>query len=165
MNVSGIYKVNYDKTNWKLISEALKADHEVIPTLNRVQLISDSADLAFVGDDLSYDVFFDLVKYLDKEQEYLPWKAALGKFSSLTTQLKKSVNYGNFKSFMKKLLSPMYERIGSFEIPQARSDQLDRIKLQVAVVGKSCRFEVSNCVKEAQDMFNKWVEKPNGTNP
>lgn len=163
--MAGIYKVNYDKNNWKLIADTLKSEHELIPTLNRVQLISDSADLAFVGDYISYDVFFDLTKYLYKENEYLPWKAALNKFNTLTTQLKKTINYGNFKEFMKKLLEPMYEQIGSFEIPQARSDLLDSIKLQVAVVGRSCKFGVSNCVKQAQEMFNKWQNEANGTNP
>lgn len=93
----GIYKINYDEENWKLIVKTLQSnDYTKIPTLNRVQLISDSADLAFIGN-LKYDIFFDLVNYLKADDEYLPWKAALGKTSGLTTHLKKSKIYDLYK--------------------------------------------------------------------
>lgn len=93
----GIYKVNYDEENWNLLIKYLQTDEYFnIPTLNRVQLISDAADLAFIGN-LKYDIFFELLKYLKVEGEYLPWKAALAKTSGITTYLKKSSIYGLYK--------------------------------------------------------------------
>lgn len=79
-----------------IIKTLQSKEYTAIPTLNRVQLISDSADLAFVGN-LKYDIFFDLVNYLKADGEYLPWKAALGKTSGLTTHLKKSSIYNLYK--------------------------------------------------------------------
>lgn len=93
----GIYRINYDDKNWKLLIKYLQSTkYSTIPTLNRVQLISDAADLSFVGD-LKYDIFFDLLRYLKNEEEYLPWKAALSKTSGITTYLKKSSIYGLYK--------------------------------------------------------------------
>lgn len=78
-------------------------NYNKIPTLNRVQLLSDAADLAFVGN-LNYDIFFDLLKYLKAESEYLPWKAAISKTSGITTYLKKSPIYGLYKVSLMNIL-------------------------------------------------------------
>lgn len=88
--------MNYDEKNWLLLSKALKSDFTKIPTLNRVQLLADSADLGYVGH-RKYDVFFDMLGYLKKETEYLPWKAALGKADALKNYLIRNPIYGVFK--------------------------------------------------------------------
>ncbi|KAG5878428.1 hypothetical protein JTB14_026301 [Gonioctena quinquepunctata] len=162
--MAGIYKVNYDEKNWKMITDFLQSEtyHE-IPTLNRVQLINDAADLAFVGN-LKYDIFFDLLKYLRNEGEYLPWKAALAKISGITIHLKKSSIYGLFKEYMKQLLTPIYEKMGGFEIPTSSADKLDSIKLQVLVASKACSFEVANCITHSQNLFRKLKDNPEANN-
>ncbi|CAG9818441.1 unnamed protein product [Phaedon cochleariae] len=160
--MAGIYKVNYDERNWDLITKYLQSEHyDEIPTLNRVQLLSDAADLAFVGN-LKYDIFFELLKYLKAEREYLPWKAALGKTAGLTTHLKRSSTYGQYKEYMKQLLTPIYEQIGGLEIPTSSADKLDSIKLQVLVASKACKFEVANCIAHSRNLFNKVKENPQG---
>ncbi|CAH1985341.1 unnamed protein product [Acanthoscelides obtectus] len=163
--MAGIYRVNYDAKNWKLLTEYLQSEeYSKIPVLNRVQLINDAADLAFVGR-LEYDVFFDLVKYLKMEEGYLPWKAALGKTGSLTTHLKKSSVYGIYKEYMKQLLTPIYSKVGGLEISKTKADELESIKLQVMVAGKACKFEVANCIAHSQELFKKLKENPQGENP
>lgn len=93
----GIYKVNYDEKNWKLLITYLQTnEYSNIPILNRVQLLSDAADLAFNGN-LKYDIFFELLEYLTIEEEYLPWKAALSKTSEIGKYLKKSSFYEQYK--------------------------------------------------------------------
>lgn len=92
-----MYRVNYDDKNWQLIIDYLQSEsHKNIPSINRVQLIDDSSDLAWVGY-LKYDVFFNLLKYLKYEEEYLPWKAALANIGELRKLLRTSPGYGNFK--------------------------------------------------------------------
>lgn len=81
-----------------MLTEYLQTENYYkIPTLNRVQLLSDAADLAFIGN-LNYDIFFELVRYLKSEGDYLPWKAAISKTSGITTYLKKSPIYGLYKA-------------------------------------------------------------------
>lgn len=91
-----IYKVNYDDKNWLLLIGTLKHDVSKIPTLNRVQLIADAADLSYVGI-LDYELLFNLLGYLKQETEYLPWKTALGKADTLKNHLINNPIYGYFK--------------------------------------------------------------------
>lgn len=161
----GIYKVNYDEENWKLITKALlEEDVNIVDTLNRVQLLSDAGDLAFTGD-LKYNIFFDLVKYLEREENYLPWKTALGKISKIDSFLEKKPIYDEFKEYMKQLLTPIYGKVGGFEIIKAKSDLLQLIKLQILITSRSCRFEVENCVSEAKEQFQKWMKNADKENP
>lgn len=95
--MSALYKVNYDKKNWELLTETLKSDNfNKIPVLNRVQLIDDAADLAWVGE-LKYDTFFKLLDYVERENEYLPWRTALSNIGSLDRILRRTSMYGKFK--------------------------------------------------------------------
>nr|CAI5820674.1 unnamed protein product [Callosobruchus analis] len=163
-NMAGIYKINYDIKNWKLLTDYLQSEnYGKIPVLNRVQLINDAADLAFVGR-LDYDIFFDLVKYLKRENGYLPWKAALGKTSSMTNHLKKSSVYGLYKEYMKQMLTPIYLKVGGLEIPETKAEKLQSVKLQVLIAGKSCKFEVANCIAQSQELFKKLKDNSQGDN-
>jgi aminopeptidase N len=97
VQVAGLYKINYDDHNWKLLSQTLNSPKHVnIPTLNKVQLLDDAFDLSWTGN-LKYDVLFELLKYLKYEEDYLPWKAALTNVNTLNRQLRKSSIYGDFK--------------------------------------------------------------------
>ncbi|XP_050507042.1 aminopeptidase N-like [Diabrotica virgifera virgifera] len=156
--MAGIYKVNYDERNWNMITKFLQGpDFQTIPTLNRVQIISDAADLAYIGS-LKYEIFFEMLKYLKQETEYMPWKAAIDKTDVITKHLKKSASYGKYKEYMRHLLTPIYEKFGGFEVT-TDPEKLDYIKLQALIVSRSCAFEVANCVSQAKSLFNKLKEK------
>ncbi|KAL1491457.1 hypothetical protein ABEB36_012054 [Hypothenemus hampei] len=159
--MSGLYKVNYDDKNWELLTTSLKTDSTKIPTLNRVQLLADSADLGYIGS-LSYDVFFNLLGYLNQETEYLPWKVALVKADALKNNLISNPIYGVFKSYMKTLLTPMYEKLGGLKMIQneANSDKLDKIKFQSLIANRSCKYGVEKCIDDATTLFKQWQENP-----
>ena len=46
---SSFYRINYDIENWLALGEQLRADHTVIHSLNRAQIIDDSFQLAKAG--------------------------------------------------------------------------------------------------------------------
>ncbi|RXG55136.1 Thyrotropin-releasing hormone-degrading ectoenzyme [Armadillidium vulgare] len=73
---TGYYRVNYDQTTWMLLISQLHTDHEVIFVTNRAQLIDDSMNLARTGI-IPYNIALQLLSYLRKETEYVPWKAGL----------------------------------------------------------------------------------------
>lgn len=94
INISGLYRVNYDMKNWKMLSDFLHTSNfKDIHNLNRVLLIEDSMSLASAGY-LDYSVPFDLLTYLKEETEYLPWKIALLKIAGFTRQFKRTPDYG-----------------------------------------------------------------------
>ncbi|XP_066254232.1 aminopeptidase N-like [Euwallacea similis] len=161
--MAGIYKVNYDEKNWQLLIQALKEDLSKIPSLNRVQLIADAADLSYVGS-LPYNTFFSMLDYLKKENEYLPWKTALGKADTLKNHLIANPIYGHFKSYMKSLVAPMYEKLGGLQMtkPEA-SDKLDKIKFQISVASRSCKYGVEKCIEDAKALFKKLQDSPDNS--
>lgn len=97
IQVAGIYKVNYDEKNWELLTNALNSkDFNEIDTLNRVQLIDDASDIAWVGQ-MKYNIFFKVMDYLKQEEEYLPWKTALSNIARLDRLMKRTASYGMFR--------------------------------------------------------------------
>lgn len=75
-HIVGFYRVNYDDTNWKLISKALQSRVTDIHVINRAQLLDDSFILAYAGQ-LNYEMALELAEYLPQETEYVAWSAAL----------------------------------------------------------------------------------------
>jgi aminopeptidase N len=72
----GYYRVNYDENNWRALTNALNSDdYEKIHVLNRVQLIDDSMALA-IGGYNNFDIAYDILKYLTRENDFFPFYAA-----------------------------------------------------------------------------------------
>lgn len=93
----GLYKVNYDEKNWELLTHALLYDDfKRIPEVNRALLIENSLSLATTGI-IDYRIPFELLAYLKKEDEYLPWRAAVEKFEYFELSLRQLPSFGKFK--------------------------------------------------------------------
>nr|XP_037280704.1 aminopeptidase Q-like [Rhipicephalus microplus] len=90
---AGYYKVNYDVENWELLRRQLLVAPEVIPVLNRAQLIQDASDLAHSGD-LSYAVAMDILDYVRRETAYAPLKTSLNTVEALDGRLRATDFYG-----------------------------------------------------------------------
>ena len=78
---TGFYRVNYNSASWSRIINALNSDkYQIIHVLNRAALIDDLLNLAR-ADLLDYSTALDGLRYLTRERDYLPFKAA---FTALT---------------------------------------------------------------------------------
>ena len=93
---AGYYRVNYQMENWKLLIKLLKSDHNVIPIVNRAQLIDDALELARAGR-LSYDIALEVNSYLDSEVEYVPWASALDNLGYIEGMMRQTPAYGALK--------------------------------------------------------------------
>lgn len=78
---TGYYRVNYELKNWVAITSHLtNIQHfKKIGSTNRAQLIDDSMNLAR-GGYLPYEIALNLSTYLQLEDDYVPWKAAISTF-------------------------------------------------------------------------------------
>lgn len=62
---SGLYKIKYDRRNYKLIVKALNGkEFKTIHTINRAQLIDDAMDLAWTGQQVFNVIYFFLVELI-----------------------------------------------------------------------------------------------------
>lgn len=88
IQLSGVYRVMYDIDNWKLLNATLNSDKfSTIHVMNRAHLVDDAISFAWSGYH-DYDITFDILEYLTKEREYLPWKSALDGLSNVIRLLR-----------------------------------------------------------------------------
>jgi hypothetical protein len=81
----GYYRVNYEESNWRSLAYALNSDqYSSIHVMNRVQLLDDSLALA-QGGYIDYSIAYDIVKYLNREDDFFPWYTLNRYINSLFT--------------------------------------------------------------------------------
>jgi hypothetical protein len=54
---------------------------------------------------------FEIIKYLTNEGEYIPWSAFISRISFYIDMLESSDFYGEFESYIRELVRPIYEKL------------------------------------------------------
>jgi len=72
-NVTGYYRVNYDKRNWQDLIHYLNSENYMrIHVLNRAQIINDA--FVFVRDrQINGTIFDNLINFLLRDTDYVAW--------------------------------------------------------------------------------------------
>jgi len=95
--LSSPYKVNYDAQNWKLLIETLNSEQfQSIPVINRAQLIDDVLYFGWTGEQ-DYEIALQLINYLHRERELLPWKSAFENLKLLNRIVRQTPNFQLFR--------------------------------------------------------------------
>ncbi|EFN60190.1 Aminopeptidase N, partial [Camponotus floridanus] len=70
---AGYYRANYETENWRKIAQYLNSEeYKNIHILNRAQIIDDAFHFA-IEKKLEFSVFWELINYLRKEEDYIAW--------------------------------------------------------------------------------------------
>ena len=147
---TGFYRVNYDERNWKLLEQALKSNYASIHRVNRAQILSDAFSLAQAGL-LNYSTALSLTKYLQQEDDYIPWKAVLHELGYLDDMLGRTGAYGDYKKYIIGELNSTYNRLGF--ISREEDNYLDFL-LREKVIKCMCKLGYDPCVKEGKLNLN-----------
>ncbi|CAG9794645.1 unnamed protein product [Diatraea saccharalis] len=162
------YRVNYDKKNWMLLSNALNSDrYTSVPVLGRVQLLSDAFALAWTNR-LDYSIALELASYLKRENEVLPLTTGLTALGTIDNVLSRSPEYGAFQKYMRRLITDTYQRAGGLAVKKIlNGDNLNSVKLQVMTSQWACRMKVPGCEENAIELFQQWMDTsdPDKENP
>uniref|UniRef100_A0A671SFS2 Aminopeptidase n=1 Tax=Sinocyclocheilus anshuiensis TaxID=1608454 RepID=A0A671SFS2_9TELE len=102
LHVSGYFRVNYDLGNWERLLSQLKSDHQVIPVVNRAQILDDAFNLARASI-INITLALRTTKYLLHEREYIPWEAALRNLNYFFQLFDRSEVYGAMLILRNKL--------------------------------------------------------------
>ncbi|XP_043282843.1 aminopeptidase N-like isoform X2 [Venturia canescens] len=141
---TGYYRVNYDAENWKLIIDYLQNPNSMknIHVLNRAQLLDDSFHLAAAVELPNYSVFFNMTKYLQHEEDLIPWCAAHRALAFLNKVLANSKCYDLFKLYVQRLTANLEEKLGYTENANedydAKMSRLNLVRLACAVGSAKC---------------------------
>lgn len=150
---SGYYKVNYDIHNWDLIVRQLLWNHTYIHPLNRAQIQNDLFDLAKAGL-VNYTVALEATKYLLKEQDYIPWKAAFEKMKDVGVRLQTTESYSKWKGYMSSLLSANFANISW----DGNETSLLSAELESELAFLTCYYGYQPCIDKAMEMFHEVKE-------
>lgn len=94
---TGYYRVLYDEENWKKLSSALNSEHYTkISPVNRAQILNDAVQFSLKRQ-LDMGTFLDILSYLQRETDYVPWYDAQFIFSFLNYHLSNTKAYDSLR--------------------------------------------------------------------
>lgn len=147
---SGFYRVLYDKRNWALLVKQLREkNHTEIHPLNRAQLIDDAVHFA-KKDLLPFDTVFELLSYLRREKEFIPWATAERALEFLERMLRGSKEFSYFEKFMRNISSAHYAK---YKITGRIVDAVGRLQ-RLRIAKFACEFGTESCIIEMIKSFN-----------
>ncbi|XP_059490156.1 uncharacterized protein LOC132205229 [Neocloeon triangulifer] len=153
---NGYYRVNYDKQNWKMLSEAINSTGslDTLSVLNRAQLIMDSFVLA-KAKHLDYESAFDTTNYLTFEKELTPWNAALNELSYLNDRMVADDSSKSlFQRYLSSRMEHLYEHVNGFNQTDADKHVL---RLQRGtVLSWLCSIGNDRCNQDGFELFSQW---------
>ncbi|XP_067412180.1 aminopeptidase N [Emydura macquarii macquarii] len=160
INVMGYFRVNYDQKNWNNLLGQLATDHQVIPVINRAQLIDDGFNLARAKY-INIDLALNTTIYLDKEREYLPWSTTLDNLGYFRLMFDRSEVYGPMQKYIQKQVKPLFQYFQNVTsnwttIPDGLMEQYNEIN----AISTACSYGIQECWALATDFFNQWKKTP-----
>ncbi|XP_068169617.1 aminopeptidase N-like isoform X2 [Antennarius striatus] len=160
INVTGFYRVNYDLGNWERLLSQLHSEHQVLPLINRAQLIDDAFNLAR-AQMISTTLALRTTSYLSLETEYMPWQSALDNLHYYYLMLDRTKVYQPMQDYMKKTVTPLFLHFKSMtsnwtHALDKHTDQLN----QVNALRVACTTGVTECLDLTSTWFQQWMTNP-----
>ncbi|KAL1460930.1 hypothetical protein WDU94_012866 [Cyamophila willieti] len=154
--MSVLMRVNYDDKNWDLIIAQLKADHTKIPIMNRVQLIIDVDEFA-KNNIITYDRALQLISYISKEEEILPWRVTLYFLYSLMENLERTKAIEDFNAFARKITAERYKKVAATKPSPEHYGQRHQA---LRFIEAGFFFKIPDLEEKAKAEFAAWKKSP-----
>lgn len=152
---TGYYRVNYDESNWNMLTDQLHDNCNIIPVENRAQLIDDAASLAN-AELLDYKILLNILSYLRNDTEYIPWLAASRTLTQLERRLRGSSIYNDFERFLGNITSSVYKN--TLKIDNEDYSHVTRLH-RVNTLDWACRFGNTECLNDVNVAIKNIVRK------
>ncbi|KAM6942597.1 aminopeptidase Ey-like [Xenentodon cancila] len=159
-NMSGYFRVNYDLGNWDRLLSLLYSNHQMLPVINRAQIIDDAFNLARAKI-ISTSLALRTTKYLSNERDYIPWESALKSLDYYILMFDRTEVYGALQAYLKKQIGPLFEYFRTItdnwtKIPTGHNDQYN----QINAIGMACSMGVEGCRELIKGWYRLWMENP-----
>ncbi|XP_008707747.2 aminopeptidase Q isoform X1 [Ursus maritimus] len=168
LNMTGYYRVNYDKLGWKKLNQQLEKDPKAIPVIHRLQLIDDAFSLS-KNNYIEIETALDLTKYLAEEDEIIVWYAVL--VNLVTKDLVFDVNSYDMYPLLKKYLLKrlisiwnMYSTLIRENMATLQDDYLALVALE-KLFETACWLGLEDCLQLSRELFKNWVHHPENEIP
>ncbi|XP_029697770.1 aminopeptidase N isoform X1 [Takifugu rubripes] len=156
VNRTGYYRVNYDPENWKRLLTQLETDRNLIPLVNRGQLIDDAFNLARANL-VNVTLALDSTRFLRKETEYIPWEAATRNLQYFVLMFQHTEAFGPLQTYLRNQVEHLYDFYSNFTddyaVPHEQASQYG----QLTAVEVACSNRLPRCLKMASKVFGEWM--------
>lgn len=150
---TGYFRVNYDRNNWNMLSAALEREEfGQINILNRAQLIDDAVNLAKARQ-LEFDIVFNLLAYLRRETDYVPWAAAANAIPYLSRNLRGHQYFGYFEKFVRNITALAYKEVKVSTVEEQHLLRMHRLN----VASIACLAGLEECVSDMVALIDSTV--------
>ncbi|XP_032306951.1 glutamyl aminopeptidase [Drosophila ananassae] len=156
----GMYIVNYEEILWNLLIQQLTSSLSNFEVADRAHLLNDAFALADANQ-LSYRIPLEMTGYLGSEREFVPWYVAANKLTSLHRSLMYSEGYVTFLAYARSILNGVYNEVGW----TVDADNHLRNRLRVSVLSAACALGLPDCLQQAAQRFNSFLENPTTNRP
>ncbi|XP_029952086.1 aminopeptidase Ey-like [Salarias fasciatus] len=159
VNYTGYYRVNYNLENWNLLFAQLETNRNVIPLLNRVQIISDAFNLAR-AQQVNLTLALNSTRFLRNETEFLPWDAAVSNMGYILEMFDRSEVFGPLQMYLQNQVERLYmfykNHTDSGTVPREPAQQQN----QLLAVSVACSNGLPDCVAMVTRKFSEWMNNP-----
>ncbi|XP_040185208.1 glutamyl aminopeptidase [Rana temporaria] len=147
----GFFRVNYETQTWQDLAALLVRNHLELSAGDRAGLIDDVFALAS-SERLDYNISLYLTKYLQQEEDYLPWQRMNSALSYLNDMLENDATiYPKFQDYWRKQVKPITDRLGWNDT----GTDIDKL-LRPLVLALACKMEDPDALNSASLHFNDW---------
>ena len=151
-NVDGIYVVNYDVTNWRLLIRQLETDREALTLNSRFRLLIDACYLS-EKELLSPAICFDMLSSVRFENDTALWRKAYEILKEYDDKLDRRPASYHLRAMMRDMIEERLKTITRYELSV---DEMAIAKLG----GHECSYEVSSWMEDVENYFeNHYTNK------
>ncbi|XP_023303104.2 aminopeptidase N [Lucilia cuprina] len=153
----GPFPVNYDTTNWNLLSTFLQTEEglKYIPTYTRAKLLHDAWNLAYAGD-LSFATALNMTLFMKFERNHIVWNPVFTFIDHIGRHIDMSDVHKKFETYVRVLLTPLYE-----ELSEPNNNETWKMDLKSIAETFLCRAGYKPCIEVAQQAFKLWMDSSN----
>ncbi|CAK1546278.1 unnamed protein product [Leptosia nina] len=156
---SGLYRVNYDQENWKLLASQLRSNKDVIHKMSRSQIVNDVLFFVRAGQ-ITIPTAFDVLDFLATETDYYVWNGALTQLEWIRRRLQHLPSAHNeFTNYLLNLVDKPVKLIGYVE---GRNDSASTIQQRMQILNYACSLGHEGCIS---DSLAKWRQFKNNNTP
>ncbi|XP_017073624.2 endoplasmic reticulum aminopeptidase 1 [Drosophila eugracilis] len=148
---TGFYLVHYDTDNLMAIARQLQTNHSVIHKTNRAGLFRHLKPLIEHNEIEQVDVVFEMLKYLEFEEDILTWNQVADSIGCLSKNLYGTSSQRLFNEFVRHLVSPIFKGV---YLDQTSNTPLDTAN---GILNLACSADLPECLEYTRNLAMEYI--------
>ncbi|XP_043653069.1 endoplasmic reticulum aminopeptidase 1 [Drosophila teissieri] len=149
---TGFYLVRYDTDNLMAIARQLQTNHSVIHPINRLGLFRDLGPLIEHNQIEQVEVVFEMLKYLEFEEDVLIWNQVQDSIECLMRNLHGTSSQSLFNEFVRRLIGPTFRRVYVENGVNLPEDGISHGILEIA-----CSADLPECLEYTRRLAKEYI--------